>query len=110
VISGDGTVRVLIRAVGPTLGTFGVPGVLADPQLAVFQGTTVIGVNNDWQAAPNAPQVAAAAATAGAFPLISNSADAALLIDLPAGAYTAKVSGVSDTTGTALVEIYVIQK
>jgi len=29
-----------------------------------------------------------------------------MLIDLEAGAYTAQVSGVNDTTGVALVEVY----
>jgi len=87
-----------------------VAGTLADPQLALYQGTTLVGVNNDWQAASDASDVVTATASAGAFALLNGSRDAALLIDLPAGAYTANVSGVGDTTGTALVEVYVIQK
>jgi len=109
VISGTGTVRLLVRAVGPTLGNFGVSGALADPLLALYQSGTLIGLNNDWQAASNAAQVATATASAGAFALPDGSRDAALLVDLPAGAYTANVSGVGNTTGTALVEIYVVR-
>ncbi len=44
----------------------------------------------------------------GAFALASGSRDGAILVTLPAGNYTANVSGVAGTTGTALVEIYVV--
>jgi hypothetical protein len=51
--------------------------------------------------------MASAFTKAGAFALASTAAkDAALLIDLPAGGYTAQVSGVGSTTGLALVELY----
>jgi hypothetical protein len=42
----------------------------------------------------------------GAFSLPANSKDAAILVTLEPGAYTAQVSGVGSTTGTALIEIY----
>jgi hypothetical protein len=42
----------------------------------------------------------------GAFALPANAADAAILINLAPGAYTAQVSGVGGTTGVALVEVY----
>src|SRR5258708_35909607 len=40
--------QVLIRAVGPGLGAFGVAGTLADPKLDLFQGTTLIQSNDNW--------------------------------------------------------------
>jgi hypothetical protein len=103
VIIGDTPVRVLIRGVGPTLATQGVTGVLADPQLAVFQGSTQIGGNNDW-----APALAATFAQVGAAALQAGSKDAALVLDLSPGVYSAQVSGVGGTTGVALVEIYAV--
>jgi hypothetical protein len=44
----------------------------------------------------------------GAFALPTGSKDAALVATLGPGSYTAVVSGVSNTTGTALVEMYVV--
>lgn len=108
VVSGTGTVKLLVRAVGPTLGGFGVTGALADPQLTLFQGTTVIATNDNWGSAGNANEIATAAAQVGAFTLTGTSRDAALLVNLPAGNYTATVSGVGATTGTALVELYLV--
>ena len=107
-ISGDAPKQLLIRAVGPSLAQFGVTGVLADPQLALFRqgNATALQQNDNWLAAPNAAQIGLAAGNAGAFALPANSRDAALLVTLDPGTYTAQVSGVDNTTGVALVEIY----
>lgn len=106
VISGPGSLRLLIRAVGPTLNAFGVTGALADPTLTLYSGQTAIATNDNWSAAANAADIAAAATAFGAFALPANSRDAALLVTLPAGSYSAVVSGVGNATGTALVELY----
>ena len=53
-----------------------------------------------------AAQLTAAFSSVGAFALTANSRDAALIITLPAGTYTAQVSGVNNTTGVAIVEVY----
>ncbi|WP_414664678.1 YHYH protein [Horticoccus sp. 23ND18S-11] len=108
VVSGTGTVKLLIRAVGPTLTNFGVTGVLSDPQITLLSGTSTVAANDNWSSGANAAAIAAAATQSGAFALATGSRDAALLVDLGAGAYTASVSGVGNTTGTALVEIYVV--
>ncbi len=108
VVSGSGTITLLIRAAGPALTAFGLTGVLADPQLTLYSGTNVIGTNDNWSSATNATAIAAAAVSTGAFAFTSGSRDAALLVTLSAGSYTATISGVSSTTGTALVEIYVV--
>jgi hypothetical protein len=50
--------------------------------------------------------LAAAFTATGAFPLPLASKDAALLVTLQPGAYTAQVSGIGGTTGVALVEVY----
>jgi outer membrane protein assembly factor BamB len=108
VIGGAGGRTVLVRAIGPTLGLFGVTGVLADPKLDLYRsGTTApISSNDNWGAAANATQVAAAASKVGAFALALDSKDAVLLVTLPPGSYTAQICGVNNATGAALVEIY----
>ena len=101
VVGGNTPVRVLIRAVGPTLNAFGVGGVLADPRLEILNGTTRVAENDNWSSAD-----AATFSTVGAFPLTANSRDAALVATLPPGNCTAQVTGVGNTTGVALVEVY----
>jgi outer membrane protein assembly factor BamB len=106
-ITGNTPKTVLIRGIGPTLVAFGVGGALTDPKLELYQGgTTPLFANDNWGAAPNAAQIAAASINVGAFALASDSKDAVLLVTLPPGSYTAQVSGVNSATGVALVEIY----
>jgi len=110
VIAGNAPKTVLVRGIGPTLATFGVTGVLADPQIAVFSGSTQIASNDNWEVGTStAVQIANATAQVGEFPLPAGSKDAALLITLQPGSYTVIVTGVGNTTGVALVEIYDIQ-
>ncbi|MDB6168821.1 MAG: hypothetical protein JWM88_1685 [Verrucomicrobia bacterium] len=110
VIGGTTPCTVMIRGVGPTLGNYGVPGVLANPQLTLFQTNngvnTQVGYNDDWGQAANAGVVATTSTQVGAFDLASGSKDAVILITLQPGVYSAQVSGVGNTTGVALVEIY----
>lgn len=105
VIAGSGMQRVLIRGIGPTLSTQGVSGALADPTLTLYARNEVIARNDDWQG--NAELRAAFAAT-GAFELPTDSTDAALLVTLPAGLYSAHVDGKNGGTGVAMVEIYAV--
>jgi N-acetylneuraminic acid mutarotase len=104
VITG-GSRPVLIRAVGPTLGTapfsFATPA--ADPQFVLFSGTTRIAENNDW--AGNAA-LATTFTEAGAFALPANSRDAALTTTLAPGNYSVQVTSTGASTGTTLVEVY----
>jgi len=108
VLSGTTTRTVLVRAVGPGLAAFGVGGVLGDPTLTVFRGAAAIATNDNWQEQPDAAAVASAAVQAGAFALAPGSRDSALVLTLEPGAYTFQVAGVGRTTGTALVEVYVL--
>jgi hypothetical protein len=103
VIGGSSPRTVLVRAIGPTLGGFGVGGVVADPQLALFQGSTQIAANDNWG---GGAALSAAFSQVGAFGLASGSRDAAILVPLQPGNYTVQVSGVGGTTGTALIEVY----
>jgi hypothetical protein len=107
VINGNRPKRLLVRGVGPGLLAHGVPDPLVDPVLEIHTtvaGTaTVVAANDNWSDEPGA---ADAAASAGAFALDDGSQDAALVVTLPAGTYTAVVSGAGGTTGHALVEVY----
>lgn len=106
VLAGTGNRQLLLRGVGPTLTGYGVKDVLADPQIAVFDGSTQIATNNDWS-----PSLSSTFTAVGAFALDNASKDAALVVTLPAGSshtYTVQVSGVGNTTGQALVEVYSI--
>ncbi len=106
-IGGSSPKRVLIRAVGPTLGSdYGVAGALADPILRLQQGSTVVRENDNWETGNDAALVTDAATRLGAFPLRSGSKDAVILMSLPPGLYSAQVGGVNNTTGVALVEVY----
>ncbi len=101
-LAGTGSKNLLIRAVGPTLGAFGVPGTLVDPKLAVYNSSgVVIAENDDWSAG-----LAGTFASVGAFALAPGSKDAALTITLPPGGYTIQVSGADGGTGEALIELY----
>ncbi len=106
VIDGDHPKRVLVRAAGPALADFDISAPLANPQLQIFAGASVLAENDDWGSAGDAAEVASVAAAVGAFGFASGSADAAILVTLPPGVYTAQVSGAAGTTGIALVEVY----
>lgn len=104
VISGRVPKRVLIRGIGPSLGPLGVADSLSDPRLELHNNKgELIAANDDWG---GDPVTAATMAKVGAFPLLGASKDASLLITLQPGVYTAHVSGVNQSTGVALVEIY----
>lgn len=105
-ITGSAPKTVLIRGVGPGLTQFGVTGVLADPQISVFSGATVIASNDNWETGATSGQIAATSVLVGAFPLTPGSRDAALVITLQPGSYTVQITGVGNTSGVALVEIY----
>jgi hypothetical protein len=104
----SGSLPLVIRGVGPGLGAFGVQGVMADPQLTLYQAgaTQPLASNDDWGGAAD---VAAAFAQVGAFPLPSGSKDAAVVRPAPgvaAGDYSVIVGGKNGATGRVLAEIY----
>lgn len=108
ICSGEGSMRVLVRAVGPTLGgaPFGVPGVLQDPVLELYDSAGVkIAENDNYDAV-----TAVVFPSVGAFALAPGARDAALLATVSGGrSYTAQVKGVNGGTGIALVEIYEVR-
>jgi uncharacterized protein (DUF1800 family) len=106
VSASSGPRRLLLRAVGPLLNDFNVPGVLADPVLTVYDEVkNVVATNDDWHRG-DAAAITAATTQVGAYPLPTGSRDAALVIDLPGGAYTVHVSSTGAAEGVALLEAF----
>lgn len=101
IIGGSTSKSVVIRALGPTLTQLGVSGVLADPylQLRDINGN-LVEANNGWQQSPEVATIMAD----GKAP--SSIREPAMAPTLSPGNYTALVSGVGGTTGTALIEVY----
>jgi len=64
---------------------------------------TIVASNDNWDASLTAifDQV-------GAYHFTPGSKDAALVVTLPPGIYTAQVSGANSTTGDGVVEVYVV--
>jgi kumamolisin len=111
---------VLIRGVGPALSAFGVSGALPNPVLTLFDSKgVVIATNQGWSSnstvgasaviASVENSTATTMSNVGAFSFASGSADSAMTVNLPPGAYTAQVSGVNAATGVALVEVYEVR-
>lgn len=107
VVTGPGKVRVLLRAVGPSLAAFGLSGLAADPRLSLVAMASgqVIAQNDDWGAAGAA--VTAAATAVGAFTL-SSPKDAALVVDLDPGSYTVRLENATAASGLVLAELFQI--
>jgi hypothetical protein len=99
IIGGDYPVRILLRAIGPSLPF---SGVLADPTLELVDQNGARTSNDNWRATQEAE------ITATTIPP-SNDKEAAILVTLAPGNYTAIVRGADDTTGIAVVEAYNLQ-
>jgi sugar lactone lactonase YvrE len=104
VISGTGPKKLVVRALGPTLSSFGVPGALQNPTLELHNSAgALIAFNDNWGDAPNKQQII------DAHLAPPNAAEPAILASLDPGNYTAMVRGVNNTTGVAAVEGYDIE-
>lgn len=98
--------RLLIRAIGPSLGRFGLSTGLPDPVLTLHAGAGIIGSTAESAPASERADVARAAERVGAFPLSDDGSDAAILITVPPGAYTVQVKSRGGIEGHVLLEIY----
>jgi plastocyanin len=101
IATGTGNMRVILRAIGPSLSDLGVPGALANPTLELFQGSTLLMSNDDWQNSSQQAEIAASGFAPG------NSLESAIIWPLvPGQGYTAIVRGKNGTTGVGVVEAY----
>jgi hypothetical protein len=95
--------RIAVRALGPSLGNFGVSSVLQDPTLELRDGNGSLLVSND-----NWTDDAASAAQLTANGLaLPNAKEAGVFADhIAPGQFTAVVAGKNGGIGIALLEIY----
>ncbi len=101
IVQGTNPKRVVFRAIGPALADFGVEGALEDPTLDLYGADgTKISSNDNWKQAPNAAAIEAT----GLAP--TKARESAIMLPVPAGAYTFIVRGKQGTQGIALVEAY----
>jgi hypothetical protein len=101
-VLGPGPQKVIIRAIGPSLN---IGGELQDPTLQLLNANgTQLAHNDNWRTGGQQADIIAS----GVPP--SNDAESAIVYDLPANGanYTAIVRGAGNTTGIAVVEMYVL--
>ena len=107
-ITGTSPRMLLLRGVGPSLGAFGVTGVLSTPRLQLYNASgQLLLENNGWTANGGLAAVSDAMIRTGAFPFSANAAtDTAVVVVLAPGAYSMQVLDASGSGGVALAEIY----
>jgi len=111
IIGGDTPATILVRARGPSLVDFAVPGALADPVLNLFSGQDLIASNDNWQDTQEGEIIATGSSPCepwepnGSAPT-DCTLESAVLITLDPGPYTVHVSGLDGGTGVGLVEIF----
>jgi plastocyanin len=94
--------KVIVRALGPTLATFGVSNPLANPLLELRDANgSLLASNDNWKTT----QQSEISASGYAPP---NDLESAIVRTLTPGNYTAVVRGLNNTTGVALVEVYAL--
>jgi hypothetical protein len=96
------TQRVAIRAIGPSLKNFGINDALLDPTLDIYRGSQLILSNDNWKT--NSVTNQQIMQSNGLAP--GNTNEAAVVMDLDPGSYSAVVRGKGNTTGVGLVEVY----
>ena len=104
IIEGTSPKRIVLRAIGPSLASFGIANALPDPVLELHASDqTLIASNDNWQDS-NAADITAT----GLAP--TNPLESAMVETLDPGSYTAVMSGKNGTTGIGLVEVYDLDK
>jgi len=96
------TKRILVRAVGPTLDSFGVSGFLMHPLLKLYDARGEVVAPNE----ADSLAIADATLRSGAFPIKPDAGDIVRLYTVPAGAYTAQVSAPKDESGVVILDVY----
>ena len=99
IVTGNGSKRVIVRGIGPSLGSAGVVGALANPTLELQGASGLIMANDNW-ASTQASEIQAT----GVAP--TNNLESAIVATLAPGNYTAVLRGVNNGTGIGLVEVY----
>jgi CSLREA domain-containing protein len=104
----NGPVRAVVSAIGPSLAAFGVPNALADTTLQITnQNGAIIAENDNWKTRPDGSSQQAELEATGLQP--TNDLEAAVVINLQPGQYSALVRGKPEMTGTGVVQVYFLQ-
>lgn len=102
IITGTDPKKVIIRGMGPSLSSYGLTNVLADPTLELYDNNqAIITTNDNWQDDANQKALIEAS---GFKP--GNDLESAIIITLQPGAYSAVLQGKNGGTGIGLVEVY----
>ena len=100
IVGGHTTKRIIVRAIGPSLGGSGF-SVLADPVVELHGSDGhLIALNDDWASGSQQGEITATGLQPG------NARESALIATIPSGNYTAIVQGADGGAGIGLVEIY----
>lgn len=102
IVTGLAPKKVILRAIGPSLGASGLDDVLADPVLELHDADgALMTANDNWQDdAESASELAAIGLTP------ADDFESALVVTLLPGQYTAIIRGNNEGSGTALIEVY----
>lgn len=109
IVRGNAPKRLMVRGIGPSIRSGGeaVAGTLQNPRLEIREGDDVIASNDDWRGTEDESQQAEITAS-GLAPI--DDREAAVIINVSGGdagaTYTAILSGVDDTEGIGLIEVY----
>jgi uncharacterized repeat protein (TIGR03803 family) len=109
IITGSQPQKLLLRAMGPSLTKLGVTGALQDPTLALHNREgTLIASNDNWASTQIGGIITSDQSTdirnTGLAP--TDGREAALLVTLDPGVYTAIQRGSNNTEGVGVVELY----
>jgi hypothetical protein len=101
----NASVRAAIRAIGPSLSAFGITNALPDTTLQLRdQNGAILLENDDWKTDPTQKDELQ---SSGLQP--SHDLEAALIMTIPPGQYTAQVRGKPEVSGIGVVEVYFLQ-
>jgi hypothetical protein len=109
VVPAGSSQTVLVRGIGPSLARFGITEPLRDPTLRIYNSNhTLVAENDDWWADGDSAVIQNLATEVGAF-RIGTGREAAILVTLAPGAYSAVLSDASASReGIGLLEIYAV--
>ncbi len=100
IIPGSTAKKVILRALGPSLGEVGVSGALTDPVLELHDQTgATIFSNDNWRDTQEQDIIDTTVPP-------RDERESAIVAELAPGSYTAIISGAAGDTGIALVEVY----
>ena len=109
IVDGGSPRNVVVRALGPTLATFGVTNALSNPHIAIYRGDVKIADNDDWPSGNlNRPHPAVVPPPPPFHLIPPDSREPAIELTLTPGAYTVIVTGVNGATGVVLTEVHTL--